>query len=232
MRQSSRRFSRRHRGGNRVAAVGGPRETRCRGRGANMKNLCCVLVSTLTIAACGTTAPAPPAAAPAQTPAVKPYGNLAQVMQAIPFHNSNIIFDAQTNDPGAPKKEEGKKGGAPASGAVATDQYKGLYAGWTAVENAAIALQETVNLITIPGRTCMNGKPVPVDQEDFKKAAQGLADAGKMAYDAAKAKDLDKIVDAAGVVTEACAACHEVYRDTPNQPTDRCTPGLVKPAAK
>src|SRR5262245_37083243 len=160
MRQSSRRFSRRHRGGNRVAAVGGPRETRCRGRGANMKNLCCVLVSTLTIAACGTTAPAPPAAAPAQTPAVKPYGNLAQVMQAIPFHNSNIIFDAQTNDPGATKKEEGKKG-APASGAVATDQYKGLYAGWTAVENAAIALQETVNLITIPGRTCMNGKPVP-----------------------------------------------------------------------
>src|SRR4030095_11907301 len=113
MRQSSRRFSRRHRGGNRVAAVGRPRETRCRGRGANMKNLCFVLVSTLTSAPCGTTAPPPPAAAPAQTPAVKPYGNLAQVMQAIPFHNSNIIFDAQTNDPGATKKEETKKGGAP-----------------------------------------------------------------------------------------------------------------------
>lgn len=194
-----------------------------------MKNLCCVLVSTLTFAACGTTAPAPPAA-PAQTPAVKPYGNLAQVMQAIPFHNSNIIFDAQSNDPGAVKKEE--PGKTPASGASATDAYKSVYGGWVAVENASIALQETVNLITIPGRMCMNGKPAPVDQADFQKYAQGLADAGKMAYDAAKAKDLDKIVDAAGVVTEACAACHEVYRDTPNQPMDRCTPGLVKPAAK
>ena len=197
-----------------------------------MKNLCCVLVSTLTIAACGTTAPAPPAA-PAQTPAVKPYGNLAQVMQAIPFHNSNIIFDAQSNDPGATKKEEPKKGGAAApAGASATADYKSVYGGWVAVENAAIALQETVNLITIPGRMCSNGKPVPIDQEDFKKAAQGLADAGKVAYDAAKAKDLDKIVDAAGTVTEACAACHDLYRDTPKQPEDRCIPGLVKPAAK
>ena len=59
-----------------------------------MKNLCCVLASTSMIAACGTTAPAPPAA-PAQTPAPKAYGTLAQVMQAIPFHNSNIIFDAE-----------------------------------------------------------------------------------------------------------------------------------------
>jgi len=197
-----------------------------------MKNLCCVLVSMLAIAACGTTAPAPPAAAPAQTPAVKPYGNLAQVMQAIPFHNSNIIFDAQSNDPGAAKKEEPKKGGAAPSGASATADYKSVYGGWTAVENAAIALQETVNLITIPGRMCSNGKPVPIDQEDFRKAAQGLADAGKVTYDAAKAKDLDKIVDAAGTVTEACAACHDLYRDTPKQPEDRCTPGLVKPAAK
>ena len=199
-----------------------------------MKNLCCVLVSTLMIAACGTTAPAPPAA-PAQTPAPKAYGTLAQVMQAIPFHNSNIIFDAQSNDPGAVKKEEPAKKGAaatPASGASATDAYKSVYGGWIAVENAAVALQETVNLITIPGRMCSNGKPAPIDQDDFKKFAQGLADAGKMTYDAAKAKDLDKIVDAAGTVTEACAACHEIYRDTPKQPEDRCTPGLVKPAAK
>jgi len=25
-------------------------------------------------------------------------------------------------------------------------------------------------------------------------------------------------------VSDACAMCHEKYRDTPNQPADRCTP--------
>ena len=35
----------------------------------------------------------------------QPYGTLAQVMRGIPFPNSNIIFDTQTNDPGAPPKK-------------------------------------------------------------------------------------------------------------------------------
>jgi hypothetical protein len=49
------------------------------------------------------------------------------------------------------------------------------YAGWNAVENAAVAIQETANLIMIPGRKCGNGQPVPNDQEDFKKWASELA---------------------------------------------------------
>lgn len=183
-----------------------------------MKNVYGVLATTLVIAACS--AAPPPPAAPAQTPAPMAYGTLAQVMQAIPFHSSNIIFDAQTNDPGAPVKEEPRKGGA----SVATDQYKSVYGGWTGVENAAIALQETANLITLP-RMCRNGKPAPTEAEDYRMFVKGLADAGKAAYDAAKAKDLDKILEAAGTVSDACSACHDVYRD--NGEEVRC---IHKPA--
>ena len=36
--------------------------------------------------------------------------------------------------------------------------------------------------------------------------------------------DLDAMVDVSGVVSDACARCHDKYRETPKQPEDRCTP--------
>lgn len=179
-----------------------------------MKSVWCVLASSLLLASCGGSAPAP--AAPA-APVAKPYGTLARMMQAVAFPASNIIFDAQSEDPGAPKAEA--PGGAAAG---ATQAYQNVYGGWMGVENAAIALSETANLLAIPGRMCDNGKPAPTDQEDYKKWTAQLAAAGEEALKAAQAKDLDKIVDVSGVVTEACAACHEVYRDK-DDPKDRCT---------
>jgi hypothetical protein len=145
------------------------------------------------------------------------YANLAQVMRGIPFPASNIIFDTQTTDPGA-VKEQGDT-----SGQGATAQFSGVYGGWQAVENAALALQETANLIMIPGRSCENGKPVPNDQEDFRKWAANLADAGAAALKAAQSKNLDAMVDVSGTVSDACAMCHEKYRDTAEL-SGRCTP--------
>ena len=113
----------------------------------------------------------PPAPAASAAHAAKAYGTLAQMMRGIPFPNSNIIFDTQSTDPAAAQKP-------PEAGAPATQTFAGVYGGWQAVENASIALQETGNLLLIPGRMCENGRPVPVDQEDFKKWAQGLVDAG------------------------------------------------------
>jgi hypothetical protein len=139
-------------------------------------------------------------------------------MRGIPFPNSNIIFDTQTTDPGAAKKPA--EGGA-AAGASA--QYNSVYGGWQAVENAALAISETANLIMIPGRLCENGKPVPLDRDDYKKFAAGLADAGKAAYKAAQSKNIDAMVEASGTVSDACAACHEIYREKPDN-KDRCTP--------
>jgi cytochrome c556 len=41
--------------------------------------------------------------------------------------------------------------------------------------------------------------------------------------EAALRKNQDNIVDASGTVTEACSACHDVYREKTNL-ADRCTP--------
>jgi hypothetical protein len=173
-----------------------------------MKRVFGLVALSIFFMSCNQAPPAPAA------PATKPYGTLAQVMRGIPFPNSNIIFDTQSNDPAAAKE---------AGGTGATSQFSGVYGGWQAVENAAIALQETANLVTIPGRKCENGRPVPVDQEDFKKWAQGLADAGAAAYKAAQSKNMDQMVDASGTVADACAACHEKYRDKDDN-KDRCIP--------
>ena len=155
---------------------------------------------------------------PAAGPQARPYATLAQLMRGIPFPNSNIIFDTQTTDPGAAQKPT--ESGA---GASATQQFSGVYGGWQAVENAALALSETANLLLIPGRMCENGRPAPVDQEDFRKWAQSLVEAGQAAYKAAQAKNLDAMVDVSGTVSEACSMCHEKYRDTPDV-KDRCIP--------
>jgi hypothetical protein len=178
-----------------------------------MKRLYGLLGATLLFAGCTSPAPAPAPAAPT----AQPYASLAQVMRGIPFPNSNIIFDTQTTDPGAQKKP------GEAAGAGASAQYNSVYGGWQAVENAALAISETANLIMIPGRLCENGRPVPLDREDYKKFAAGLAEAGKVAYKAAQSKSIDAMVDASGTVSDACAACHEIYREKPDN-KDRCTP--------
>jgi len=130
-----------------------------------------VAISIFFISCTQAQSPAPAASAPA----AKPYGTLAQVMRGIPFPNSNIIFDTQSTDPAAAQKP-------PEAGAPASQTFGGVYGGWQAVENASIALQETGNLLLVPGRMCENGRPAPVDQEDFKKWAQGLIDAGAASY--------------------------------------------------
>lgn len=158
-------------------------------------------------------------AAPAQavlTP--QPGGSLAELMRGIPFPNSNIIFDAQTTDPGAAKPAD--KAGPDAK---ATDKFGGLYGGWQGIENSAVALQEVTNLLMIPGRLCENGRPVPLDREDWPKFVQGLREAGVATYKAAKSRSQDAMIEVSGTVADACAACHEIYRDKPDN-KDRCIP--------
>ena len=158
---------------------------------------------------------AEPAPAPAAfTP--EPYANLAQVMRGIPFTFSNIVFDAQATDPGAPRKAAEVTAGA-------TETFRNVYGGWQEVENSALALAEASNLLMIPGRFCENGKPVPIQEETYRKAAEGLAAAGRAAYKAAQSKSMDAIVEVSDTVATACSTCHEPYRDFDDQ-TRRCTP--------
>ena len=169
----------------------------------------------------GAQPPAPPAAArpPALTlPAYRPEGTLAQLMRAIMFPNSNIIFDVQTNDPNRKRKDPDPDD----RGALAL--FSNLYAGWDVVEGAAIALAEAPDLIMRPGRLCSNGKPAPVGRPDFVKYAQALRDAARATLKAAKEKNQEKVSDLTNQIAEACVNCHTEYRNTPPGGERRCVP--------
>ena len=105
----------------------------------------------------------------------------------------------------------------------ATGTYANTYGGWQQVENAAVALSEVANLVTIPGRLCENGLPVPISDPTFQKGVKALADVGVAALEAAKTKNLDKMVDVSGAISDACLVCHEKYREVP-QGKMRCVP--------
>ena len=153
------------------------------------------------------------AAAAARAPA-----NLLQVMRGILFPNSNVIFSAQSQDPASVKKD--------ADGTSSVNPLAGMYGGWQAIENSGLALAESANLLTVPGRVCSNGKPVPLQNADWQRFVRGLRDAGMAAYKAGQSKDMDKVVEAADTVTTACMNCHDVYREkTPAQGglAARCT---------
>jgi hypothetical protein len=154
---------------------------------------------------------APPKTAaqePSATP--RPQANLSQVMRGILFNNANVVFFAQNNDPASVKPAPKASG--------ATDPLAGVYGGWLAVENSALALSESANLLMIPGRICSNGKPVPVTNPDWIKFVEGLRAAGLVAYQAAQSKDADKMLDASDQVGTACLNCHDRYRQRPAGP--------------
>lgn len=171
-----------------------------------------VFAVSFVFSACGSTPP-PPAEAPA---VARPEPmNMLQLMRAFPFPHSNVIFDTQGTDPGGP---EGKT-------SMAFSVYRwgdsDTYAGWDGVTNSALALSEMAPLLLTP-RACFNGRPAPVDQADWKAAVQGLVAAGQVAHKAAVAKNMDAMLDVSETVSNACAACHDKYRDVDLSGGERC----------
>ena len=150
--------------------------------------------------------------ATAQAPSAQPVGTLAQVMRGILFPNSNLLFDVQTQDPAAPPEADSR--------GTVTSTFASIYTGWQVVENASVALAEVEHLITMPGRLCENGRPVPVQEADFIKYAQELGEAGRAAFKIAQSKDRDAMIEITNQVAGACENCHVVYRRF----EDRCIP--------
>ena len=155
------------------------------------------------------------AQAPAPRPVPKPDANLLQLMRGILYPASNVIFAAQEDLSKQPK---------PADEATSPNPLTSTYGGWTAVENAGLAIAEASRLVVIPGRVCSNGRRAPVQRADWVKFTAGLRKAGLDAYAAARKKDKDAIVDVAGTVFDACQACHDVYREKKGGEKDRCLP--------
>ena len=137
-----------------------------------------------------------------------PEGNLAELMRAIAFPNSNIIFNVQVKDPGQEQKS---------NLAVKPFDYvewgATQYRGWLAVDQAAVALTETAPLLLTPGRRCQNGRQVPIDRADWKQFVAALADVGRLARRAAQARNYEAFGDVSEKLNDACANCHKVYRD-------------------
>jgi cytochrome c553 len=145
------------------------------------------------------------------TPASGPVGNLNQLMRGVMFPNSNIIFTVQSHDP-AEKKKAGDA--ATADGGFNWSQWgTDLYSGWEIVDYAAIALADTAPLLLTPGRRCQNGKLVPVDDPDWIRFTKELEEVGRSAYRASQARNQEKVSDLSGDVADACAHCHQVFRD-------------------
>lgn len=173
----------------------------------------------LLAAACSQQPPA--AEVPANQPAApsaqgQVHGDLAQVMRAILYPASNVVFYAQSEDPTKVKLEGSDPSTSP-------NPLSSSYGGWDAVSNAGIALSEAANLLIIPGRMCMNGKPAPISNADWQMWVQGLRDAGTVAYKAGQAKSMDEVLNAADVISTACQNCHDKYREVAGGIPARCS---------
>jgi hypothetical protein len=155
--------------------------------------------------------------ASAQAPAApaKLDANMAQLMRGILYPASNVLFASQDDLSKQPKV---------ADASTSPNPLTNTYGGWQAVENAGLALAESSRLLTIPGRMCSSGHVALVARADWIRFTAGLRKAGLDAYAAAKKKDKGAMVDVAGAVSDACSACHEVYREKKGGEKDRCLP--------
>lgn len=152
---------------------------------------------------------------PKPATAMQVQSDLNQLMRAVLYPASNVVFSAQTDNPADVKFVPGR------DPSMATDPLVSTFGGWQAVENAGLALAESANLLLIPGRNCANGLPVPMNNPDWSKFVQELRDAGMRAYNAAQTKNQDRMVEAADTLSAACAGCHRKWREKPRL-ADRC----------
>jgi len=144
-------------------------------------------------------------------------GNMNQVMRGILFPSSNVLFDVQTQDPST------RKAGTRPEASTTSSRYGDVYEPWAVVDAAAISLAEIGPLLMTPGRRCENGKPVPVDQANWRQWVQELGAAGRAAYKASQTRNAEMVSEVTNQVSDACANCHRVYRDVASA-AQRCTP--------
>lgn len=154
-----------------------------------------------------------PASKPVAASAMRIDANMNQLMQGIVYPNSNVIFSTQTQNPADVKPA--------ARPAVATDPLASSFGKWQAVENSALAIAESANLLMIAGRKCSNGVDVPVKNADWTVFVEELRSAGMTAYKAAQSRNQESMIAATDPLNEACQNCHGKYRNQRN-PEDRC----------
>ena len=161
----------------------------------------------------------------AQEPQV--FGDLAEVMRGILFPNSNILFDAQTNNPDDPVEA--------VEGDSTSERFANIYTrlggsrergrrarGGRQPDRASARLRAQrgggrAHRRAGPPSSARTGSSTSPACEP--RASGPTSGAQARVYD-----DFDVIL-MTGDVAEACSNCHGVYRDSyTDPPTPRCTP--------
>jgi len=171
-----------------------------------------VMAPVLALAACGLSlvAQAPPANAPQQV-----HADMNQLMRGVLYPAANVVFSAQADDPA--EKTAFIPGHDPS---MSTDPLTSTFGGWVAIENAALALAESANLLLIPGRLCSNGTPVPTEDRSWVAFVQGMRSVSLDAYEAAQEKDMERMIEISEPLSASCDNCHFRWRN--RRGGDRC----------
>jgi cytochrome c553 len=115
----------------------------------------------------------------AEAPTFQPVGTTLQLMKAMVIPSSDVIFKI-SND--APKNDKD----------------------WAVIQNNALLLAESGNLLMMPGRA--------KDDGEWMKDARALVDAGSAAFKAANAKDINALGDISDDILTTCETCHKKYK--------------------
>ena len=156
-----------------------------------------------------------PAAPAGQAPATGPTrygltGTLNQLMRGVFFPNSNLIFTVQELDPvDLPPQPQANKPG----GVTIFEWGQMVYTGWPVVENAAVALAEASATMLQPGLRCDNGRLAPNTEPDWIRFTDQMTAVARRTYRLAQTRNKDAVSEYTADLSEACAACHRVYRD-------------------
>jgi hypothetical protein len=135
------------------------------------------------------------------------HADMNQLMRGVLYPAANVVFSAQNDNPAEIKSAPDHDPN------MSTDPLTSSFGGWTAVENAALALAESANLLTIEGRRCSTGVMAPTTDPVWVGFVRDLRAAGMKAHAAAKAKDQAQMIAVADVLNASCAGCHRRFRD-------------------
>jgi mono/diheme cytochrome c family protein len=150
-------------------------------------------------------------ASSAPTPAwYSPTGNLAQLMRGVFFQNSNLIFSIQELEA---KDLPPQPPSTRPDGLTTFDWGLMAYTGWPAVENASTALADASSLLMLPGLRCENGRAAPITEPDWIKFTDRMISVARRSYRLAQTKNREALSQFTADLSNACNACHQVYRD-------------------
>ena len=152
-------------------------------------------------------------AAPDAPPQV--HADMNRLMRGVLYPAANVVFSSQVDNPADVKSPPAH------DPSMSTDPLTSTFGGWVAVENAALALAESANLLSIPGRNCANGVPAPTKDPAWVALVQQVRDASMTAYSAAQAKDQARMIEASDALNATCVGCHRKWRDR-RTPANRC----------